>query len=425
VALLLLVRVIWMGLVRARELYADRRVASWGLESALDRLLRLPDAKDAWWERQRWWEAAARRWGHRTLWKRFARALEGLAERARTVWRPHPSNRLRRKVLADPVRLFRVSPNLAWVTGTLLSIVTVNLIFPLVEMVSGFSLATSAGFWQDLAPYFLSIPDPWGRRLLLSAVVARNLGQVLLLFSLGLGSVSYLLAGTLGTQVQREAVADLAAGNPRTWGYGRLLGPASLLALGIEAGFFVAPFNSGLELSLGAGTLLLWLAGLTCFTWLWLAYVRALTRFTIGMHTGDSPPQRLHRVVTGSAVVLLTVLYWPVGFARLAPWISLWTRLARWHPEDDPREIFVYSVVMTGIVLAMAAIFVYVVWAGASLAAIFTRLRRRRLQCLSCGARLRLSFALGRSCSFCREPLAAWAYAGEAFDPAGDRKGSL
>ncbi len=378
-ALLLLAAAIWTGLVRGYELYADRRVATWGRESALQRLLRLPDTQPLW-----------------HLW--------------------HPSNRRRREVLADPVRLFRVSPALAFLTGVLLAILTVNLILPLHESASVASLATSMGLWRGLAPLFLSLPAAWTKRFRLGAVLLLNLGRALLIFLVPLALLSHLAAGTLGTQVQRETMADLEAGSARTWGYARLWRPATLLALGVEAGFWVAPFNSSLTLSLAARPLSLWLVGLTCLTWLWLAYVRALTRFSLGVHVGSTLSRPLRRFVSASSVVLLTALYWPAAFVRLTPRTSFWLDIARRHPADDPREVFVYSVVVTGVVLAILAIVIYLAGAGASLVAVFIRLRRRQCLCPACAEPVGLGFTVGRRCALCGEPLAAWAYAPAALN---------
>jgi hypothetical protein len=375
-ALLLFATAIWTGLVHSFEHYADRRVASWGRGGALQRLLRLP--------------------------------------RARPLW--HPSNRKRAKILSDPARLFRVSPALALVTGALLSILSVNLISPVLEIASYASLAASTEFWRNLASRFDSLPAPWGRQIFLGTAVALNIGQILFVFLGPLVVLSYLVAGTLGVQVQREAVADLARGNPRLWGYARLLRPAALLAVGVEAGFRIAPFNSSVETSFDIGLLALWLIGLTGLTWLWLAFVRAFTRFTWGLHVGTALPRRLRRLVTGASIALLTVLYWPAGFVRLAPRLSLWYRLASRAPGADPREVFVYSVVMTGVVLATLALLIYLAGAGTTLAAVFIRLRRRRLQCPACGEPVGLGFAVGRRCPDCEEPLAAWAYETGACD---------
>jgi hypothetical protein len=374
--LLLLAAAIWTGLVHSFELYADRRVASWGMKAALQRLLRLPKSQPLW----------------------------------------HPSNRLRQQILADPVRLFRVSPTLAFVTGALLSILTVNVIFPILEVSFDVLLAASTGLWSELAPRFISLPAPWGKQILLACVAILNLGQLLLMFLVPLAVLSYLVAGTLGSQVQREAVADLATGNPRTWGYARLLRPAALLALGVEAGFRIAPFNSGLDFSLSPSVLILWLAGLTCLTWLWLAYVRALTRFTLGLRVGTTLSRRTRLASTGSSIALLTALYWPAGFARMAPRISLWAQVAHWSPGADPQEIFVYAVVLTGIVLTALAFVIYLGGAAVSLAAVLTRRLRERPRCPACGEQVGLGFAIGRCCPHCEELLAPWAYEAAAVD---------
>jgi hypothetical protein len=184
----------------------------------------------------------------------------------------------------------------------------------------------------------------------------------------------------------------------------------------VEAGFRIAPFSSVVETSFDTRLLFLWLAGLTCFTWLWLAYVRALTRFTWGLHAGTSLPRRLRLLLTGSSIALLTALYWPAGFVRLAPRLSLWYRLASRAPGADPQEVFVYAVVMTGFVLATLAIVIYLAGAGVTLAAVFTRLRRRRPHCPACGEPSGLGFAVGRRCAHCEEPLALWAYEAAARD---------
>jgi hypothetical protein len=423
-ALLLLAWLIWKGLLRTRELYADRRVASWGSESTLDLMLRLPEPGAPGWERSRWWEAAWSRWGEREGWRRFSEALDWLAQRTGPVFKPHPTNRSRWEALRDPVRLFRVSPILAFVTGALLSILTVSLILPVLEIVSDFHLVASMRLWHDRSSFFLKLPAPWDTQLFLLTLGLLNLVKVFLPFSLALVAVSYLLTGTLGVQIQREAIADLATGHPKTWGYGRLWRSAVLLALGLETGFFAAPFNIGLTFPSRAGLLLLWLAGLSCFTWLWLVYVRALTRFTMGVHAGTRLPRKLRALVTVSAVALLTVLYWPVGFARLAYRISLLISPAGpMETAVQSQERFVYLFVMTGAVLTMLTVVLYVAGTGVSLAAVAIRLWRRRPQCPSCQEPVGLRFCSGRPCEFCGLPLALWAYAAAPFDPASLQKG--
>lgn len=203
-AMPLFVWMTWSGLVRAREYYADRWVAAWGLESTLDRMLRLPD-KDRPWERLSWWKAGWKRWGHRGEWERFTQIFCWLAKRTQPIWKPHPSNQLRRETLADPGRLFRVSSDLPFVTGVLLSILVVNLFLPMVEVFSDLTLAASLTFWSSVPEAADALPPGWQKPLLLIATAVINLGGPLLLFSLVLGSVSYLIAQVLAVPaVQRR-----------------------------------------------------------------------------------------------------------------------------------------------------------------------------------------------------------------------------
>lgn len=376
--LLLVVRLTWAGLVRVRELYADRRVSSWGLEGALDRLLGLP---------------------HRGRQRRLGAVLDRLL-------RPHPSNRTRREVLADPDRLFRVPLDLPFVTGVLFAILWLNLFLPAAEVFSVISLTAGE--------LFRGSSGDWEKPRLLAGTVVLNLGVPFLFFSLVLGLIAYLLTGTLGAQVQREAIADLAASGPAKWGYGGLWRPALLFVAGVAAGFALAPLNPGLTFQ--PGLLALWLLGLAGLAWLWLAYIRALARFTIGLHAGKDIPRKMWRMSIWSSVALLTVLCWPAAFALFVQSISRAASSVKTLPGDAREQLAFLA--MTGAMMALLAIFLYVIWAVVSLVAVAFRLRYGANRC-SCGDRTVRGFAVGRSCRICGCPLAVWAYEQPALDPAG------
>lgn len=407
---LLLSGLIWAGLVRTRELYADRRVASWGRGGVLDRMLSLRERRNHWWEHSQWWGAGWERWGHIHTWRQLANALEAAAKPFERIWRRHPSYRLRRQALTEPWRLFRVSSDLPFVTGFLLSLLIVNLLLPMIELAMSLSLLSSIAFYSTLAPFSASLPAPWDDRVFLSGALAVGLAPTMLFISALLGVLSHLVTRSLGIQVQREAIYDLAEQRPREWGYLKLLRPAFLLALGLEAGFRVTPVGVALRLPIEVPLQLLWLAGMTCFIWLWLAYVRALARFTLGMHGGHRAPHRLRALATGATVTLLVVLYWPAGFARLVFMLSRFTLPPWLIGTADPHEHFIYLFVMTGVLLAVFAIVAYLVWAGATFAFVVFRLFRWDTRCAFCGEPVERGFTVGRSCSSCGEQLAAWAF---------------
>jgi hypothetical protein len=378
VGLLLVVRLIQAGLIRSRELYADWRVASWGFGGTLDRLLQMRERR-----RDRWWER---------------------------LWGLHPSYQLRREVLADPRRLFRVSPDLAFVTGVLLMVV-LGSGFPLLIQL-GFLVSAVSGVLAGVAP---SAGNP--SLLLLEMLFLQGLPALLFLCA-SLAVVSYLVTGTLGVQVQREAVADLAGERPsRSWGYLRLLVPALLLSLGMEVGHLLAPLSPLPTVLARPALLPVWFVGFTLFTWLWLVYVRAATRLSLGIRLGSTDPRRLRSFVLLSAIFLLTVLYWPAAVMRVASMIQA-NQLPPWLTgAQDSREHYVYSYVMTPMMLAVFASVIYLFWAGAGLVAASLSLLRRRNRCPACGDAVSCGFAIGRICHVCGNNLAPWVYLKPSIDP--------
>ncbi|HEY2289855.1 MAG TPA: hypothetical protein VGM86_04050, partial [Thermoanaerobaculia bacterium] len=63
-AMILVVRGIWAGLIRVREYYADWRATTWGMGSTLDQILSLPESNVAPWERWPWWWRLWNKWEH-------------------------------------------------------------------------------------------------------------------------------------------------------------------------------------------------------------------------------------------------------------------------------------------------------------------------------------------------------------------------
>jgi hypothetical protein len=404
--LLLIIATIWAGVVRARELHADQRVAAWGFGATLEQIFLAASRVDPS-VPGRWW------------WSRLR--AEGLRQTLRRAasWVTHPAGETRARAVADPALLFRISPNLAFVTGVLLAIVLVNFFVPLTEAVRTFSALLTDRLWQDIAPRTAELPAILGKRLLLFSTAVLNLSGTFGVFLAGVGGISYLLAAVLGVQVQKETIADLARRRYERWGYARLWWPALLLALGLEAGLVVTPFNPSAPFALKSWFVVPWLAGLTAFTWLWLSYIRALTRFTLGLRAGATPPRRLQRLVNASAALVLTLLYCPAGFWRMTH--AFWAQYPNWsNISTDPREFFFYMYAGTGVMLLMTALVLYTAWALVSLGLVGFRLRRWRVQCPACRHLASIGFVFGRPCDFCGGPLAAWAYAKRPHTPAAE-----
>lgn len=370
---------LWTGLVRIREHYADLRVVTWGERSSLLRRLRATSTVRSWWEGV---PGPAGRIAIRL-------GIVGLFERFREHgWSFHPTPEERAAVVEDPQPLFRVSNGLAFLTGLLLTTVLapMGLLFDDLTLVA-----------RSLMSLFYLIVGP----LAVVAMVAVGLGAMI--------GLAHLVTGALGIQVQREAVARLAVAPDGSWGYARQGRVALLFALGLELGLLWTPasflFSRVSPLHVAA-----WLAAFTALTWMWLAYVGAMSRFLLASHAGAEPPRRRQALVTWLSAFLLAVLYSPALAARVTlhrlddP--EVLASLGRVSP--DPSEAFVYVFVMTSLVLLALGLLVYALVGLGSMALVSIWLLRRRQACSACGTPVAARLVAGRRCDSCGRPLARW-----------------
>lgn len=370
---------IWAGLLRARELYADARVVTWGRKDALLRRLRLPERRS---DRHRLSRvvtalAETRPW--------LGRALDALRE---VGLYHHPTNATRIRAVRDPRSLFRASPGLAFLTGLLLTTVVARGEVVALDLTL---LARSTGTF--LALLFGS----WGM-LLVAAVL---LG--------GLSVLAYLVTGALGVQVQRHAVADLALGRRSDWGYLRLGKTAASFAVGVEAGLLLTP-ASCLLAPVQPLYVLAWLGGFIALTWLWLVHVHAMSRFLLGSALGAETPRRRQTWLVRGSALLLAVLYSPAIAARLTLHRAGDLASGQAAPANggDPGEAFVYAYVLTTIVVMVAALAFYSLAGLGSTVVAGLRLARDHPACPTCGEALAPGLVVGRRCDGCRAPLAPW-----------------
>ena len=403
---------IWAGLIRMREFYADWRAASLGAGPELSILLAGEEDDTKVWERWDWWWEAWRRWGDRRWWQMGERLLD-------LGWRPlgwlarmHPSWAARRRCLKDPGELFRISPDLPFLTGLLLTLALVGLLPALVDLLLAVQTAARYGYANVLRNEAFQ-PSGVGRDLRIAgaAVTLNLLIPILVIIGL-LSAISYLVIRTLGTQVQRQAVASLVNRPASTnWGYARLLPTAALWAAGMEVGFLIAPFSSLTPLAITRWAVLpVWLAGFTGFTWLWLVYVHGMSRFLLGSHLGRQFPRLRQALLTGSSVVLLTVLYWPAALARLTAQASFLLTADRALSVAESRRLFVYGFLGTTTILMVFAVAVYILWVLAALLALWLVLLRRHGRCPHCRRVSHFRINLGRLCEGCKNDLASWVF---------------
>jgi len=376
--LILLVRGNWAGMLRLREFYADWRVAAWGMGDPLARILRLAEARN---QRLSWLRAV------------------------------HPSFHQRSEALKNPAALFRISADLPFLSGVLLALVAFNL--PLFVGNWLWLIATPPRIlYLKILPFLVTLPQAFKIPLWLIAGLVLNAGPTLTLVVLVLGGLCYLVTSTLGVQVQRAAIADLASGDHDTWRYFPLFLPATAFALGLELGFFLLPPNAFAPY-LGRSFWLfpLWLMGFTFLTWLWMAYLRALTRLLIGSQARRDAPLLRRRFVSISGAVLLCILYLPAAAARCA--IVLKAPQLHNYLGAHASTSFFYASMASSRLLTIAG-GVFAVGGGTMLLIIAILLATHSARCPTCGERSSFKLAVGRICPRCGFPLALWVY----FDPA-------
>lgn len=374
--LLIFALAIWAGVIRRRELYADWRVASWGSGNELEWLfVRLRERSAS--------------WGKRLL---------------RVVF--HPSFMERKVALNNPLRLFRVSPDLPFITGILLSLLATNALGPFADL-----LTTLTSFGVLALPQQASAQDTaWlTAKLLLFHAVPFFLPAVL-----ALGALSFLVTGVLGTQVQRESLTDLVQ-RKRDWGYRRLLGPAFLLALGAEIGFLISPLSPVPTLWAEPVGLVFWLVAFALLAWLWLVYLRAATRITASLRISKAVPRAFSRI-RWTGTFLLVGLLVPLVIAR---WALTTARLPvqEWHlGQLNPEDFKIYMLVMTPLMFLILALTLFLLWCLTELGMAALSLRQCRSRCWACDE-VSEEPAVGRSCHSCGKDLSPWIYARDAADP--------
>ena len=240
---------IWSGLVRSREYFADWRVVQWGYGAALKQRLGLPEASKSTGD-------SGESLGGVAPWRKW-----------RSWFNFHPSNQARLGMLADPIRLFQVSPILAALTGLLLALTAGHLGIPCFQVVV-----------VSLTPVMAAFLAAGGLPGVVLVLVLLVLGSALLL------PLTYWVVGALGTQMLRAAVGDLSAGNAANWGYQRLFFIASSFVVGAEVGLWLTPM--GMTGWSAPSWMASWLAIFTVLVWFWLIQAP---------RPGAPGPERLYR----------------------------------------------------------------------------------------------------------------------------------
>lgn len=360
------------SLLRVREIYADWRAALWGVEAPLFDILRRNTSVDN-----------TGRWAR--------------------LWRLHPTAQERLAALQDPERLFHVTTELPFFVSVLLAYgllaVALSLEFGLVV-----SDASTIGQLQLFRQFYSTANFP-----ILSLTFELNLfatSAAVASAAVLIGGFSlYFVAGALGLEVQREAVADLIAGHRGLSTYLGLWKPAALVAVGFETGILLTPYSFVAYLPklinsrglIVLGMVLLVTAILACLSWLWLVYIRFFARRILGSHASALPPHRARRLLTLASSGLLLVLALP---AVIGQYVIMAVTL-----DNTTMQGLLSGFFFTAVAIAP---FLYSVIFGATWLLVQAYRWVRRPRCPACRQVTRQRYAAGQVCEHCGRDLAPW-----------------
>ena len=396
-ATLAVVAAIRASLLRAREVYADWRAASWGAEEPLSAILLQSSVGSHQFP-----------WCGNGIFSRQSpvfRLPSAVWSLLSAVFRLHPAPAERLADLQNPLRLFFASPGLAFVVGLLLAFTfggLFSLSFGLLLAVLSGPLALASALESITAanpgsPF--AQPVMLLSRLVLLAILPLGTAFV----SVSILGMAYLIAGSVGLQVQREAVAELVQDRPGFGGYLRLWLLAGLIALGTEAGFLLAPFAQFAPRNWGSAALILpWLLAGLILTGLSLVYARFFARRLLGSHAGASPPHSKLRLLTAALTGLLGLFYLPLLSARL--FIS---SVRPGGPGPTDRAFLGGFLLIT--LLMVFIVFPLICGLTWMLIRVWQSLRPPR--CPACRRVSRQPVAAGHRCEHCGQDLAPWLFA--------------
>jgi len=372
---LLVIRLIGSSVLRIREFYADWRAVRWGAQAGLSQILTDEAAKNV------------------------KPPLLGF----------HPSPADRHAALTNSRRLFTLRRDIPLISGYLFTIAFTGL-FTFVPRL--YFLTTP---WFYLFTGWLSNQSDTLHSLVFVGLL--SLAWVLISVELMLVVVgpliflAYLISRSLGTQLQRQALAEVAHGERGIRYYLRLMPQAVFFCLGMLAGLYFTPvsifaplanfieYNGPLLRILGmVGLLLVWAAVVIITTWMWLSISRFVAVRLLGSHTRAKPAAWSRRILNVSTGLILGSLLLPFYIAHQQIFAWAFTREAIQFLVGTLGSTYAFILIVSTVLLGIV-----VVWA-----AIWPRLRKRR--CSNCNHPTKQVVVVGQRCENCGEQLAAWLY---------------
>ncbi|HLO32192.1 MAG TPA: M48 family metalloprotease [Anaerolineales bacterium] len=365
VGLIIVILLIRAGLLRTREVYADWRAALWGSAPSL------------------------------------ASIFEAQSQHRQSGFNPfrlHPSPAERLNNLKAPHLLFDIRSDMPFIVGIFTSLILNGLLPVIVTSIIALPpgiIALNAGLinYAHLHPgatFNALLPLIYGLLVLTSAMT-------LILALLPFLILAPLAATTIGLQVQRQALADLAEHRNEIGRYFRLALPAAWMGLGMIVGVLLSPAGILAPDTWAGGVIAFgFLIVFVFFIWLALVYTRFFSCRLLGSHAKSTPPLGKNRLL--SALVAMLFL------AIEAPLVVAFFVIAKAGVVDPIQGFLILVLITVGMLILMGLTFA-LHWI------VFRLYRRLRpVRCPACGTISTEIAVLGRDCQHCGENMVPWLY---------------
>ena len=364
-------RRLWIQLVKAREHYADWRVA---------------------------------------IWKNSEDVLTALVGDDANELNYHPSQKMRRSILENPNLLFRFKQGLTFDSGMLAGFLqTIGVVF--IALLAQLIISGGGLLFVGMMNKVLENQNLFLLLISVLFMVAIFVLQVSIMLFLTLAP-PYCISMILVPQLQRQIILNTMEGARDKQGYLYLIRYAFVTAVGLELGYIVFPGNAGMGLSsifLAPISVLTHFLVTTLFLWCWLAYVRFTTLRTMCRSISPlSPPTVGRRIRLGLYSILLWLLLIPSSLAYpLLP-----TNIQNPLGELPPDVIFQIQRIWEGVVIGLVTVAIIVLPITFFLTWLVTRSNRSQ-SCSFCEQTIPQFHVIGDECPCCTELFGKWLFVDE------------
>lgn len=364
------------GLIKTRELYADWRVTLWGYKGELQKIFE-----------------------------------DHIGKRKKIIWEIlglHPSSIARLDSLNEPQLLTKIKNDLPLITGILAGYVFGGLesssseLNPLIGAIvslihsnvyiSFIDFSLQSNYFSPFITNFLYYIDHF-------FFVVGYWVMYYLIWSLP----AFLIANTLGVEVQRSIILGWVNRKQRQYSALRLLFFAFLVAFGMEFGHFTAFFSVYYQNDYWYSNLQLFAFELTSsivvailIMWIWLISLRRMTIIVFGSYIGSAPPTLRQKIFNFCSAIWLFILYVPWQSIRRAPLIGV----SEYQTQVNFTQLFICI-----ILAVLLAIF-------ASVIVLFFKLLKvvKPSTCPVCNQPVKSTNFIDKTCGNCNYNLSSWRY---------------